>query len=158
MIVAALYGQDHVDITVLHLVLSIVSEDSHIINLLLGNGLGIFQVQAIQVNVLICIVCLVHFIEDLPCDVIVNLLLHFLVLLISDFLFIILFTVLLIFIVDFALQVLANFIILLDDIASFLSKHLLNSRMFLLGCTIRRYEPCAQHMLFTNSQLLVKFN
>ena len=85
MIVSALDNEHQVHITPFRsLVLLLAGYDSYIIYFLFGNSLRIDEVEAVEVDVLVDIKELISFIEDLPSNVVVNLLLHLLVLLKGD--------------------------------------------------------------------------
>ena len=84
---------------------------------MLGDGLGIREVQAVQVNVLVGVVALIDLVEDLPSDVVVDLLFHLLVLFKSYFFIdISLVFARLKFFVGLVLQILSNLFVFVDSL------------------------------------------
>ena len=90
-------------------------QQCHVVDFLLSNGLGVRQLEAVEIDVFVRVVALVHLVEYLPRDVIVYLLLHFLVLL-ERYLLIDIGLVLarLVLLVDLLLQVLTYFFVLVN--------------------------------------------
>lgn len=90
-------------------------QQSHVVDFLLGNGLSVRKLEAVEIDVFVRVVALVHLVEYLPRDVVVYLLLHFLVLL-ERYLLIDIGLVLarLVLLVDLLLEVLTYFFVLVN--------------------------------------------
>ena len=92
-----------------------------IINLLLCDGLCIHYFKTVQIDYLLYIVVLIHFVEDLPGNVVVDLLEHFLKLILCDSIFLVR-TVFAadVFFIGFLLKLSSNLFIFINNIITFL--------------------------------------
>jgi hypothetical protein len=102
----------------------LLSQQGNVVDLLLADGFGVYQIKAIQINILVNIMIGIGLIKDLPGDIIIDLLLHFLELLKCYFFFILFISTLLVFPVNLGLETLTNFLELVND-AQTLVQHIL---------------------------------
>lgn len=100
--------------------LLVSSEKSNIIDFLFTNGLSINDIEAVEVDIPVNIMLLVNLIEDLPGNIIVDLLLHFLELFKGNLFFVFLVSALLVLPVNFSLKTFTNFFIFFDHTHPFI--------------------------------------
>ena len=94
--------------TELLLLLHITNELAQIVNLLLNDGISVHNIETVQVNNLLDCVLLIDFVENLPGNIIINLLKHFFVLLVGNKFRILFVSIVLIFALGLLLKLLTN--------------------------------------------------